>query len=56
MAEVTTEEMIDEDQAIGTITDLEVAGRKPFNIFRDSEFNNIWIKQNRLIQRTGKQR
>ena len=46
MEDVTIEEMIAEDQAIETITAYEVAGRKPFNIFRDSEFHSTWIKQN----------
>ena len=46
MEDVTIEEMIAEDQAIKTITVYEVAGRKPFNIFRDSEFYITWIKQN----------
>ena len=36
--------MIAEDQAIETITVYEVAGRKPFNIFRDSEFYNYMDK------------
>ena len=46
MEDVMIEGMIAESQAIKTITAYEVAGRKPFNIFRDSEFYNTWIKQN----------
>ncbi len=46
MEDVMIEEMIAEDLAIETITACEVAGRKPFNIFRDSELYSVWIKQN----------
>ena len=46
MEDVMIEEMIAEDLVIETITACEVVGRKPFNIFRESEFYNTWIKQN----------
>ena len=46
MEDAMIEEMIAEDLAIETITACEVAGRKPFNIFRDSELYSVWIKQN----------
>lgn len=47
MEDVMIEEMIAEGLvAIETITACEVAGRKPFNIFRDSELYSVWIKQN----------
>jgi len=46
MEDVMIEETIAEDLAIETITACEVAGRKPFNIFRDSELYSVWIKQN----------
>ena len=41
--------MTEVDMAITVIeitTDLKVAGRKTFNIFRDSYLNKIWKKQN----------
>ena len=46
MEDAMIEEMIAEDLAIETITACEVVGRKPFNIFRDSELYRVWIKQN----------
>ena len=50
MAEVMIDEMIEgaivEELTIKNTMVYEVAGKKPFNIFRDSQFYNAWIKQN----------
>ena len=46
MIDEMTEGAIIEELTIKNTTDYEVAGKKPFNIFRDPEFYNVWIKQN----------